>query len=330
MTMNLSEASPAFHPLANAFPLLDEDSEEFQELMADISKNGLNNPIIKFEGKILDGRNRWRACQRLGVPHREVQFDDERDPIAFVWSQNAVRRQLDAAQKAMAAEQLATASRGYQRRRTDGSTTEAEMTIPEAAKATGASVASIERARRVRKGAVPKVVEAVEKGELELAPAERLAKLPPEKQEEIMATTPVEDVPKLVPDPRPKRPRKGAEAPAEDAGGPAHPAPEGVAETDSAPLFQEPEIPEPPTGQAAPLVTRAPNGRQRRPITVLRDQLKASSSEGEAARLAYWTKHADQIKELDPKELDQFVKDMRANASNITKLLKLIKEHKGS
>ena len=38
------------------------------ELAESIKANGLRNPIVVTpDGLILDGRNRWRACQRVGI-----------------------------------------------------------------------------------------------------------------------------------------------------------------------------------------------------------------------------------------------------------------------
>ena len=40
---------------------------QFDDLVVDIRANGLRIPITTFEGKVLDGRNRERACLLAGV-----------------------------------------------------------------------------------------------------------------------------------------------------------------------------------------------------------------------------------------------------------------------
>lgn len=168
------------HPLANAFPLLDGD--EFDKLVADIRDNGLLHPVVRYEGKILDGRNRYNACQRLGIPHREVEFRGD-DPVAFVVSENLARRHMTPAQLAIAAEALATAAQGRPRTNgPDGTEAPKETTIAEATKLTGASGTAVKRVRKVRREAEPEVVAAMDAGQLTPTAAEALASLPPEEQ----------------------------------------------------------------------------------------------------------------------------------------------------
>ncbi len=180
---------PEYHPLADAFPMLEDGTPEFDELVQDISENGLTDPVVLYEGRILDGRNRYRACQKLGIPHREVKFENLKlgsdDPAAYVWSKNAVRRQLTPGQRDMAAQTLESLGWGGSRK-TAGDV----VSRKESAKKTGATVKGMERAARVRREALPEVAKAVETGKLSLTTADRLSRLPEEDQEEIMQEDP--------------------------------------------------------------------------------------------------------------------------------------------
>jgi hypothetical protein len=177
-----------FHPLANAFPLL--EGEEFDQLVADIEKHGQLHPVVRYEGMILDGRNRYLATQKLGIPHRETEFRGE-DPVAFVVSENFRRRHLTPAQSAIAAEALATAAQGRPRTKgPDGSEADHEVTINEAAKLVGTSGTAVKRVRKVRREADPAVVEAMDAGQLTPTAAEALASRPVEEQREAVAAGP--------------------------------------------------------------------------------------------------------------------------------------------
>jgi ParB-like nuclease domain len=59
------------HPISQHFPLLDRG--ELARLADDIRQNGLREAIVVYEGMILDGRNRWRACKIAGL---EPKFKD--------------------------------------------------------------------------------------------------------------------------------------------------------------------------------------------------------------------------------------------------------------
>jgi protein gp37/ParB-like chromosome segregation protein Spo0J len=94
------------HPFADAFPFV--DGEEFTQLVADVKKNGLREPIIlNHDGTVLiDGRNRYRACdtagvdqvyERLGAHYTEPMILD------LIVSKNMARRQLNPGQRALMA-----------------------------------------------------------------------------------------------------------------------------------------------------------------------------------------------------------------------------------
>jgi ParB-like chromosome segregation protein Spo0J len=158
-----------FHDLANAFPLL--EGAEFDELVASIRDRGQLEPIVLFEGKILDGRNRYRACVVAGVePHREEfegTFEEARD---FVIDANLRRRHLDASQRAMIAAKLATLGDGQ---RQIGKFADVP-TQPEAAERLNVSERSVRDARRVLDHGEPELVQAVERGEVAVSKAAKI------------------------------------------------------------------------------------------------------------------------------------------------------------
>jgi ParB-like chromosome segregation protein Spo0J len=91
------------HPLSEQFPQL--TGTEFDELVASIKQDGLQEKITLFEGKILDGRNRYRACIAARVEPRCEEFTGD-DPVKFVIEKNVLRRHLAASQRAMIAATL--------------------------------------------------------------------------------------------------------------------------------------------------------------------------------------------------------------------------------
>src|SRR5207244_1034335 len=91
----------SIHPAAKKFPLM--TAEKFAALKDDIAKHGQHEPIALHRGRVLDGRNRLRACEELGLPPKTVKLDDKIDPEVYVLSLNAHRRHLTKSQQAMLA-----------------------------------------------------------------------------------------------------------------------------------------------------------------------------------------------------------------------------------
>jgi ParB-like chromosome segregation protein Spo0J len=96
------------HPIAGLFPLL--APTELNELAESIQRSGQRDDIVLFEGLILDGRNRFRACEIAKVKPRTRVFDPKTDgpsPLRFVLDLNLSRRHLTTSQRAaIAAEAL--------------------------------------------------------------------------------------------------------------------------------------------------------------------------------------------------------------------------------
>jgi ParB-like chromosome segregation protein Spo0J len=94
-----------FHEYANVFPLI--EGKEFEELTNDIKQNGLAESIYTHRGKIIDGRNRYRACIEAGVEPRFQEWNGEQSSIVrFILSKNVRRRNLTEAQRVYAVLEL--------------------------------------------------------------------------------------------------------------------------------------------------------------------------------------------------------------------------------
>jgi len=88
-----------FHEVANIFPLM--QGEEFEALKADIAANGLREPIwLHPDGRIIDGRNRYRACCELGIEPEYHTWNGSGSLVSFVVSLNLHRRHLAPIQRA--------------------------------------------------------------------------------------------------------------------------------------------------------------------------------------------------------------------------------------
>jgi len=87
------------HPAATLFPLM--DGIELKALADDITAHGLLEPIVMLDGRVLDGRNRLRACELSGVTPLFVEWvQNGSSPTEWVVSHNLHRRHLTVAQRA--------------------------------------------------------------------------------------------------------------------------------------------------------------------------------------------------------------------------------------
>jgi ParB-like chromosome segregation protein Spo0J len=162
-----------FHPLAELFPLI--KGAEFDELVESIKENGQLEPISTLDGTILDGRNRYRACQAAGVEPRFEEFTG-RDPVRFVFIKNINRRHLTVSQRALIAAEFAQLKHG-DFRRTQPSKVEIStlgaLSAEEAADIMGVDRATVFAAKRVLSDGTKEEIAAVRNGN---ASANRIAR----------------------------------------------------------------------------------------------------------------------------------------------------------
>lgn len=148
-----------FHDAANIFPLMDEAA--LSELAADIAANGLREPIWRHrDGRIIDGRNRWLACAKVGVTcHAHTYSGDDGSIIPFVISHNLHRRHLTNGQRAAIADDLATLAKGQKKADSDKSLSQSD-----AAALLKVGVDNVKRVRAI-KDAAPDLHEKIKSGE---------------------------------------------------------------------------------------------------------------------------------------------------------------------
>lgn len=170
------------HELCKLFPPMSED--QFTALMRDIAENGLRQPIVIYENKILDGRHRYKACINLGRQPVSVIYDGD-DPLGYVISHNLSRRHLDESQRAMIGARIANMKSG--RPSKSGKILPVSMTNDEAAARLSVSDQSIKSAKKVINKGTDDLKAAVESGQIAVSVAAKIADLGPDQQAEVIA-----------------------------------------------------------------------------------------------------------------------------------------------
>lgn len=182
------------HPVANIFPIMNQ--ADFDALKADIATNGLLEDIwLHPDGRIVDGRNRYRACCELGIEPGFRTYAGSLEPpalVQFVVSLNLKRRHLDSGQKAFVAleveQVLAEAAREKERERKtqpknftdelltfqrfEKSITDASSSVAQAAAIMGTNRQYVSDAKRIYEQA-PDLAQAVKRGDMKITEARR-------------------------------------------------------------------------------------------------------------------------------------------------------------
>lgn len=177
-----------FHPISELLPSMSD--AELSNLTSDIKEHGLHHPIVVYEGKILDGRHRFKACAASGVAPMFIEFNgDDAGAVAIVTSANLARRQLTKSQLALAGAKLKAwhavrakeralnnLKRGHSPERADSPTREDEGRARDhAARAVGVGGKLIDQAESVMRKAAPEVMALVETGAMAINEAVKVS-----------------------------------------------------------------------------------------------------------------------------------------------------------
>jgi len=149
------------HTFARLFPAI--TGPDFDALVADIKANGLREKITTLGGMILDGQNRFLACEAAGVKPEYEPYEGQ-DPLAYVVSKNMARRHLTDDQRAAIAAEIAKAGPG---KLSNLDSFVPEPTANAAATMLKVSVSKVRKAKAVKRES-PKAFKAVKEGKLSL------------------------------------------------------------------------------------------------------------------------------------------------------------------
>lgn len=177
-----------FHEVANIFPMMTDT--EFEGLKASIKEDGVHEPVLIADGMIADGRNRWKACDELGIDCPTVQYNPTKHGqslVQYVMARNLHRRQMTAGQRAMiATNALPMLEKEAEKREKSGKAdpglnsgqgTEGRSAAV-AAKTAGVSRDTVQRAKTLKTEA-PALAAEVVAGTKSLNAAVKLSKAPP-------------------------------------------------------------------------------------------------------------------------------------------------------
>lgn len=158
------------HPLSAAFPAMSR--EDLAILQADMKAQGQLQPIITFDGLVLDGWHRYTVCMNLGITPRTEPLGEGLDPVAYVQSVNLHRRHLTGSQRAAAVTACAAWMPSHRPNKGEPGS---PLTVSDMAKAADVSERTIQQAKKAQEAGLG---DAVRDGKVTAKQASEIAKLP--------------------------------------------------------------------------------------------------------------------------------------------------------
>lgn len=192
----MSAAGPkkyTIHPVAAMLPKL--QGEEFEALAADMETNGQLEPIDVYKDEIIDGVNRFMACESRGLEqwYRQWVPKNGQSVIGYIISKALLRRHMDTSQRAMFAAELAQLNQGQHKSKpipiesgkfaTDEQDEETpEFSLEEASGLLNVSKRSTQDARDVLEKGSTVLQDAVKAGDVSVSDAAKIVDQPKAEQ----------------------------------------------------------------------------------------------------------------------------------------------------
>jgi 16S rRNA G966 N2-methylase RsmD len=161
-----------YHEFANLFPMMSR--EELDGLCNDMEQHGYDKtlPIVLYEDKILDGRNRQLAADTVGVEPEYMVFEgNNQSALDFVIRHNLNRRHLNETQRATIAEELSNMKVGDNQYKS-GPANLPTLSQSKVAEMLNVSARTVRSVRAVKKDA-PELYERMKSGEISAYEAEK-------------------------------------------------------------------------------------------------------------------------------------------------------------
>jgi hypothetical protein len=147
------------HELSTIFP--EASPEDYGSIRKNIRQHGFdgNQPIVLLDGKILDGRTRYKAARDEKIPEDEIPTRRFKggDPLEFIFTHNLARRHMTPSQKAAAAAKLVETMKEFEKAEKEAAKAKNKKVkrpkgekVIKAAKMTGASPRAVAAAKKLQ------------------------------------------------------------------------------------------------------------------------------------------------------------------------------------
>jgi transcriptional regulator with XRE-family HTH domain len=188
---------PEFKALIPPLP-----EEEYAALEQSIERHGCRDPLVVWEGILVDGHSRFEICNHIGKGFKTVpllRVDTREGAMAWMLDNQLARRNVNDFQRselALKKEALLAAVAAKKQKKgisqnedlsTNLSKGSAMDTRRDLAKAAGVSEGTLAKVKKIKTSAIPELVEKVRSGEVKIDVAAQVAKLPKEEQATLVA-----------------------------------------------------------------------------------------------------------------------------------------------